>query len=135
MQHKLNPEQGKPDYIFYFLAPSLQYVVSTPYTLLTLSSLLFYPSSPSARFGVSQTSEESSRSSMENGGRERDHGSESDEEEDSEQNISDNGTSEDSNYQQNTSDNGRSEDSSYQQNTSDNGKLQDSSYQQNTQNS
>ncbi|XP_074482100.1 serine/threonine-protein phosphatase 6 regulatory subunit 2a isoform X3 [Sebastes fasciatus] len=73
------------------------------------------------RFGVSQTSEESSRSSMENGGRERDHGSESDEEEDSEQNISDNGTSEDSNYQQNTSDNGRSEDSSYQQNTSDNG--------------
>ncbi|XP_029018506.1 serine/threonine-protein phosphatase 6 regulatory subunit 2a [Betta splendens] len=43
------------------------------------------------RFGVSQTSEGSSRSSMENGGRERDHGSESDEEEDSEQNTSDTG--------------------------------------------
>ncbi|XP_034382743.1 serine/threonine-protein phosphatase 6 regulatory subunit 2a isoform X1 [Cyclopterus lumpus] len=37
------------------------------------------------RFGVSQTSEESPRSSMENGGRERDHGSESDEDEDCEQ--------------------------------------------------
>ncbi|KAF7655863.1 hypothetical protein LDENG_00049300 [Lucifuga dentata] len=43
------------------------------------------------RFGVSQTSEGSSRSSMENGGRERDHGSESDEEEESEQNVSDAG--------------------------------------------
>ncbi|XP_029317577.1 serine/threonine-protein phosphatase 6 regulatory subunit 2a isoform X2 [Cottoperca gobio] len=43
------------------------------------------------RFGVSQTSEESSRSSMENGGRERDHGSESDEDEDSEQNTSETG--------------------------------------------
>uniref|UniRef100_A0A3Q1G2E8 Protein phosphatase 6, regulatory subunit 2a n=1 Tax=Acanthochromis polyacanthus TaxID=80966 RepID=A0A3Q1G2E8_9TELE len=43
------------------------------------------------RFGVSQTSEGSSRSSMENGGRERDCGSESDEDEDSEQNISDTG--------------------------------------------
>ncbi|XP_067346360.1 serine/threonine-protein phosphatase 6 regulatory subunit 2a isoform X2 [Channa argus] len=41
------------------------------------------------RFGVSQTSEGSSRSSMENGGRERDHGSESDEDEDTEQNASD----------------------------------------------
>uniref|UniRef100_A0A3B5AFT7 Serine/threonine-protein phosphatase 6 regulatory subunit 2-like n=1 Tax=Stegastes partitus TaxID=144197 RepID=A0A3B5AFT7_9TELE len=41
------------------------------------------------RFGVSQTSDGSSRSSMENGGRERDRGSESDEDEDSEQNISD----------------------------------------------
>ncbi|XP_069012545.1 serine/threonine-protein phosphatase 6 regulatory subunit 2a isoform X4 [Embiotoca jacksoni] len=41
------------------------------------------------RFGVSQTSEGSSRSSMENGGRERDRGSESDEDEDSEQNTSD----------------------------------------------
>ncbi|XP_010735231.1 serine/threonine-protein phosphatase 6 regulatory subunit 2a isoform X1 [Larimichthys crocea] len=41
------------------------------------------------RFGVSQTSEGSSRNSMENGGRERDHGSESDEDEDSEQNTSD----------------------------------------------
>ncbi|XP_053270637.1 serine/threonine-protein phosphatase 6 regulatory subunit 2 isoform X2 [Pleuronectes platessa] len=43
------------------------------------------------RFGVSQTSEGSSRSSMENGGREQDHGSESDEDEDSEQNTSDSG--------------------------------------------
>uniref|UniRef100_A0A8C3GC64 Protein phosphatase 6, regulatory subunit 2a n=1 Tax=Cyclopterus lumpus TaxID=8103 RepID=A0A8C3GC64_CYCLU len=50
------------------------------------------------RFGVSQTSEESPRSSMENGGRERDHGSESDEDEDCEQ--------------QNTSETGRLEDSS-----------------------
>ncbi|XP_023262088.1 serine/threonine-protein phosphatase 6 regulatory subunit 2-like [Seriola lalandi dorsalis] len=41
------------------------------------------------RFGVSQTSEGSSRSSMENGGREQDRGSESDEDEDSEQNASD----------------------------------------------
>uniref|UniRef100_A0A665UI19 Serine/threonine-protein phosphatase 6 regulatory subunit 2-like n=1 Tax=Echeneis naucrates TaxID=173247 RepID=A0A665UI19_ECHNA len=37
------------------------------------------------RFGVSQTSEGSSRSSMENGGRDQDRGSESDEDEDSEQ--------------------------------------------------
>ncbi|XP_039906463.1 serine/threonine-protein phosphatase 6 regulatory subunit 2a isoform X1 [Simochromis diagramma] len=43
------------------------------------------------RFGVSQTSEGSSRSSMENGGRERDRASESDEDEDSEQNTSDSG--------------------------------------------
>ncbi|KAM4569953.1 serine/threonine-protein phosphatase 6 regulatory subunit 2a isoform 3-T4 [Odontesthes bonariensis] len=43
------------------------------------------------RFGVSQTSEGSSRNSMENGGRERDRGSESDEDEDSEQNTSDAG--------------------------------------------
>ncbi|XP_013875574.1 serine/threonine-protein phosphatase 6 regulatory subunit 2a [Austrofundulus limnaeus] len=43
------------------------------------------------RFGVSQTSEGSSRSSMENGHRERDRGSESDEDEDSEQNTSDAG--------------------------------------------
>uniref|UniRef100_A0A3B5A261 Serine/threonine-protein phosphatase 6 regulatory subunit 2-like n=1 Tax=Stegastes partitus TaxID=144197 RepID=A0A3B5A261_9TELE len=43
----------------------------------------------SRTFGVSQTSDGSSRSSMENGGRERDRGSESDEDEDSEQNISD----------------------------------------------
>lgn len=50
-------------------------------------SLLFL----SSRFGVSQTSEGSSRSSIENGGRERDHGSESDEDEDSEQNTSDTG--------------------------------------------
>ncbi|XP_047431250.1 serine/threonine-protein phosphatase 6 regulatory subunit 2a isoform X1 [Mugil cephalus] len=42
------------------------------------------------RFGVSQTSEGSSRNSMENG-RERDHGSESDEDEESEQNVSDAG--------------------------------------------
>uniref|UniRef100_A0A8C3B0M1 Protein phosphatase 6, regulatory subunit 2a n=1 Tax=Cyclopterus lumpus TaxID=8103 RepID=A0A8C3B0M1_CYCLU len=55
------------------------------------------------RFGVSQTSEESPRSSMENGGRERDHGSESDEDEDCEQ--------------QNTSETGRLEDSSYPLNT------------------
>uniref|UniRef100_A0A7N8WRJ3 Protein phosphatase 6, regulatory subunit 2a n=1 Tax=Mastacembelus armatus TaxID=205130 RepID=A0A7N8WRJ3_9TELE len=40
------------------------------------------------RFGVSQTSEGSSRSSLENGGRDRDHRSESDEDEDSEQNTS-----------------------------------------------
>ncbi|XP_054481063.1 serine/threonine-protein phosphatase 6 regulatory subunit 2a isoform X3 [Anoplopoma fimbria] len=43
------------------------------------------------RFGVSQTSEESSRSSLENGGRERDQGSESDEDEDCEQNTSETG--------------------------------------------
>ncbi|XP_069376157.1 serine/threonine-protein phosphatase 6 regulatory subunit 2a isoform X4 [Paralichthys olivaceus] len=43
------------------------------------------------RFGVSQTSEGSSRSSMENGGREQDRGSESDEDEDAEQNTSDSG--------------------------------------------
>nr|XP_020457024.1 serine/threonine-protein phosphatase 6 regulatory subunit 2 isoform X2 [Monopterus albus] len=43
------------------------------------------------RFGVSQSSEGSSRSSLENGDRERDHGSDSDEDEDSEQNTSDTG--------------------------------------------
>ncbi|AWP00970.1 putative serine/threonine-protein phosphatase 6 regulatory subunit 2-like [Scophthalmus maximus] len=43
------------------------------------------------RFGVSQTSEGSSRSSMENGGREQDRGSESDEDEDTEQNTSETG--------------------------------------------
>ncbi|XP_019721746.1 serine/threonine-protein phosphatase 6 regulatory subunit 2a isoform X2 [Hippocampus comes] len=43
------------------------------------------------RFGVSQTSEGSSRSSLENGGQEQDCGSESDEEEDFEQNTSDAG--------------------------------------------
>ncbi|XP_061816693.1 serine/threonine-protein phosphatase 6 regulatory subunit 2-like isoform X3 [Nerophis lumbriciformis] len=43
------------------------------------------------RFGVSQTSEGSSRSSLENGGQEQDCGSESDEEEDFEQNTSDTG--------------------------------------------
>ncbi|XP_024141351.1 serine/threonine-protein phosphatase 6 regulatory subunit 2a [Oryzias melastigma] len=43
------------------------------------------------RFGVSQTSESSSRSSMENGGQQRDHGSESDDGDDSEQNSSDPG--------------------------------------------
>ncbi|XP_017296574.1 serine/threonine-protein phosphatase 6 regulatory subunit 2-like [Kryptolebias marmoratus] len=43
------------------------------------------------RFGVCQTSEGSSRSSMENGHRERDRGSESDEDEDSEQSASDAG--------------------------------------------
>ncbi|CAG5927250.1 serine/threonine-protein phosphatase 6 regulatory subunit 2a [Menidia menidia] len=41
------------------------------------------------RFGVSQTSEGSSRGSIENGGRERDCGSGSDEDQDSEQNTSD----------------------------------------------
>uniref|UniRef100_A0A665UJK5 Serine/threonine-protein phosphatase 6 regulatory subunit 2-like n=1 Tax=Echeneis naucrates TaxID=173247 RepID=A0A665UJK5_ECHNA len=46
------------------------------------------------RFGVSQTSEGSSRSSMENGGRDQDRGSESDEDEDSELNMSDTGRSE-----------------------------------------
>ncbi|TNN35389.1 Serine/threonine-protein phosphatase 6 regulatory subunit 2 [Liparis tanakae] len=43
------------------------------------------------RFGVSQSSEESPRSSMENGGRERDHGSGSDEDQDCEQNPSEPG--------------------------------------------
>ncbi|XP_068163275.1 serine/threonine-protein phosphatase 6 regulatory subunit 2a isoform X3 [Antennarius striatus] len=43
------------------------------------------------RFGVSQTSDGCSRSSMENGGRERDRSSESDEDEESEQNRSDSG--------------------------------------------
>uniref|UniRef100_A0A8C6NX31 Protein phosphatase 6, regulatory subunit 2a n=1 Tax=Nothobranchius furzeri TaxID=105023 RepID=A0A8C6NX31_NOTFU len=43
------------------------------------------------RFGVSQTSEGNSRNSMENGRQEQDHGSESDEDEDSEQNTSDGG--------------------------------------------
>ncbi|KAM9845794.1 serine/threonine-protein phosphatase 6 regulatory subunit 2a isoform 2-T3 [Aulostomus maculatus] len=43
------------------------------------------------RFGVSQTSGGSSRSSLENGGRGRDCGSESDEDEDSEKNTSDTG--------------------------------------------
>nr|XP_057923272.1 serine/threonine-protein phosphatase 6 regulatory subunit 2a isoform X2 [Doryrhamphus excisus] len=43
------------------------------------------------RFGVSQTSEGSSRSSLENGGQEQDCGSESDEEDDFEQNTSDTG--------------------------------------------
>ncbi|XP_037099004.1 serine/threonine-protein phosphatase 6 regulatory subunit 2a isoform X2 [Syngnathus acus] len=43
------------------------------------------------RFGVSQTSEGSSRSSLENGGQEQDCGSESDEEEEFEQNTSDTG--------------------------------------------
>uniref|UniRef100_A0A668AUU8 Protein phosphatase 6, regulatory subunit 2a n=1 Tax=Myripristis murdjan TaxID=586833 RepID=A0A668AUU8_9TELE len=43
------------------------------------------------RFGVSHPSEGSSRSSLENGGRERDRGSESDEDEDSPQNTSDTG--------------------------------------------
>ncbi|XP_057711129.1 serine/threonine-protein phosphatase 6 regulatory subunit 2a isoform X2 [Corythoichthys intestinalis] len=43
------------------------------------------------RFGVSQTSEGSSRSSLENGGQEQDCGSESDEEDDFEQNTSDAG--------------------------------------------
>ncbi|XP_028304804.1 serine/threonine-protein phosphatase 6 regulatory subunit 2a isoform X3 [Gouania willdenowi] len=43
------------------------------------------------RFGVSQSSEGSSRSSLENGGRDRDQGSESEEEEESEQNPSETG--------------------------------------------
>uniref|UniRef100_A0A4W6E8K1 Protein phosphatase 6, regulatory subunit 2a n=1 Tax=Lates calcarifer TaxID=8187 RepID=A0A4W6E8K1_LATCA len=43
------------------------------------------------RFGVSQTSEGSSRNSLENGGREQDRGSESDEDEDSDHNTSDTG--------------------------------------------
>lgn len=43
---------------------------------------------------MTQTSEGSSRGSLENGGRERDHGSESDEDEDSEQNTSDSGEQE-----------------------------------------
>ncbi|KAM6896553.1 serine/threonine-protein phosphatase 6 regulatory subunit 2a isoform 2-T2 [Lycodopsis pacificus] len=73
------------------------------------------------RFGVSQTSEEGSRSSMENGGRERDHGSESDEDEDCEQNASETGRSEDSGYPQNASQTGRSEDSGYPQNASQTG--------------
>nr|XP_046153178.1 serine/threonine-protein phosphatase 6 regulatory subunit 2-like isoform X6 [Oncorhynchus gorbuscha] len=44
------------------------------------------------RFGVSHTSESSSRSSLENGGRERDRGSGSDEDEDSRQSASDPGS-------------------------------------------
>ncbi|KAM9824234.1 serine/threonine-protein phosphatase 6 regulatory subunit 2a [Neosynchiropus ocellatus] len=43
------------------------------------------------RFGVSQTSESSARGSMENGGRERDCGSDSDEDENSEENTSEGG--------------------------------------------
>ncbi|XP_034529149.1 serine/threonine-protein phosphatase 6 regulatory subunit 2a isoform X4 [Notolabrus celidotus] len=43
------------------------------------------------RFGVTQTSDGSSRGSLENGGRERDHRSESDDDEDSEQNTSESG--------------------------------------------
>ncbi|XP_010789182.1 serine/threonine-protein phosphatase 6 regulatory subunit 2-like, partial [Notothenia coriiceps] len=56
------------------------------------------------RFGVSQTSEESSRGSMENGGRDRDHGSGSDDEEEEEE-------EEEQPVQnaQNTSESGRSE--------------------------
>uniref|UniRef100_A0A673CHG7 Serine/threonine-protein phosphatase 6 regulatory subunit 2-like n=1 Tax=Sphaeramia orbicularis TaxID=375764 RepID=A0A673CHG7_9TELE len=54
------------------------------------------------RFGVSQTSEGSSRSSLENGGRVRDRGSESDEDEESEPNSSDPGTDEGSNSAQTT---------------------------------
>ncbi|MED6256767.1 Serine/threonine-protein phosphatase 6 regulatory subunit 2, partial [Ataeniobius toweri] len=46
------------------------------------------------RFGVSQTSEGGSRGSMENGRQEQDHGSQSDEEEDSEQSTSDAGWTE-----------------------------------------
>lgn len=43
------------------------------------------------RFGVTQTSAGSSRSSMENGGREREQGAESDEDDDHQQNTSDTG--------------------------------------------
>ena len=49
-----------------------------------------------SRFGVSQSSAGSSRSSMENGGREGDRGSESDEENDSQKNTSDPGRPENS---------------------------------------
>ncbi|MEQ2182017.1 hypothetical protein GOODEAATRI_017731, partial [Goodea atripinnis] len=49
------------------------------------------------RFGVSQTSEGGSRGSMENGRQEQDHGSQSDEEEDSEQSTSDAGITKDGN--------------------------------------
>uniref|UniRef100_A0A4W5QY29 Protein phosphatase 6, regulatory subunit 2a n=1 Tax=Hucho hucho TaxID=62062 RepID=A0A4W5QY29_9TELE len=48
------------------------------------------------RFGVSHTSESSSRSSLENGGREQDRGSGSDEDEDSRQSASDTGSLEES---------------------------------------
>ncbi|KAM6986325.1 serine/threonine-protein phosphatase 6 regulatory subunit 2a isoform 2-T2 [Aplochiton taeniatus] len=48
------------------------------------------------RFGVSHTSENSSRSSLENGGRERDRGSGSDEDEDEDSRHSDSGSPEDS---------------------------------------
>uniref|UniRef100_A0A4W5KFQ6 Protein phosphatase 6, regulatory subunit 2a n=1 Tax=Hucho hucho TaxID=62062 RepID=A0A4W5KFQ6_9TELE len=48
------------------------------------------------RFGVSHTSESSSRSSLENGGRERDRGSGSDEDDDSRQSASDTGSLEES---------------------------------------
>lgn len=63
------------------------FCLSSLFYLLNISPIHSF----SARFGVSQTSEGSSRSSMENGGRERDRGSESDEDEDSEQNMSESG--------------------------------------------
>ncbi|KAL0962854.1 hypothetical protein UPYG_G00346370 [Umbra pygmaea] len=48
------------------------------------------------RFGVSQSSESSSRNSLENGGRERDHGSGSDEDDDSRQSVSNTGSPQES---------------------------------------
>lgn len=78
MQHKQNQEHG---WLLFILGSA-----SAPETCCRSTGF-----SSACRFGVSQTSEGSSRSSMENGGRERDHGSESDEDEDSEQNTSDTG--------------------------------------------
>lgn len=93
MQHKLNPEQGKPHQsfvVFWFPRCSVKY--KRHFCLINLSShLSFSPLSRTSRFGVSQTSAGSSRSSMENGGRERDRGSESDEDDDSQQNTSETG--------------------------------------------
>lgn len=95
MQHKQNPEQGSPDDFFLLSASCSAALYTASITVLCCPSLLLIPSVSllflSSRFGVSQTSEDSSRSSIENGGRERDHGSESDEDEDSEQNTSDMG--------------------------------------------
>lgn len=88
MQHKLSPEQGKPHFVT-FVFPRCSVLKTNSVSascLLNLSSLF-----NSSRFGVSQTSAGSSRSSMENGSRERDRGSESDEDNDSRQNTSEMG--------------------------------------------
>lgn len=87
MQHKLNPEQGKDG----DMSPASASTGSMSVSLCELCPL--FVCSISSRFGVSQTSEGSSRSSMENGGREQDRSSESDEDEDSEQNTSETGRS------------------------------------------
>lgn len=74
---------------------------SYPLSFVFHFSLLFL----SARFGVSHPSEGSSRSSLENGGRERDRGSESDEDEDSPQITSDTGRLDGSHDQEGTEEN------------------------------